>query len=518
SSDGSTTEDPEAPTSVGTTGETGTLDDTGSDTGGEPLPVSTPRQLAPLSGATVSSRTPLLELELDDGTAGVSIELCADRQCETILADFELEGPQGVPPMELPTGRVYWRAFGQTGDEQNETPTPTWELWVPNKASAPNDIWYDVSHDIDGDGFDDFLSPAATKIVVRGSARGLGEPYDLEALPIDAYAPLSAVGDVNGDGFADLGVPGAHDRAVAIVYGGADGPNPENATILSEDEAFLFGTSVVSVGDVNRDGYGDIAVGTTDVGIADDAFVWIFPGGPDGVSTTPLNRLHESMPDCDPSCGSFTFGQYPVGCDVNGDRRTDIIADGRYGFYVFEASATGIGTLPSILPHFYGRAPSCGDVDGDGFGDLIVGRSSNQGEHNDEIWIYFGSPQGLSVDNSSVVHTLPAPTGPVPAIVAMLGDVDGDGFDDIGTTVFETFDEYAFVIPGAPGGPVQSVSLELSRAGNFLGHGDLNADGLRDFSVGGGLPSCAQRIFAGTSEPPFPLIGGWSGLTGPCEP
>ncbi len=499
------------------TGATSALDDTSSDTG-EPQPVSTPRPIAPLSGATVTSRTPLLELELDDGTEGAYVEICADRGCETILADFEFDGPEGASPMELPAGRIYWRAFGRSDAEQSDAPTPSWELWVPDKASAPVDSWYGTSHDVDGDGFDDFLSPGAPLAIARGNAGGLGELYDLEGLPIDAYAPLRAVGDVNGDGFADIGVPGTYDDAVAILYGGPDGPSPEGATILSDDDTFLFGTSVVGVGDIDRDGYGDVAVGTMDVGIADDAFVWIFPGGPTGVSTTALVRLHESMPKCNPGCGSFGFGRFPIGCDINGDRRTDIIADGRSGMYVFEASANGIASIPSIIPHHYERALGCGDVNADGYGDIVVGRSTNVSEHNDEVWIYFGGPGGLSVEDTAVVHTLPAPTSEIPAIVAVLGDVDGDGIDDIGATVLESLDEFAFVIPGAAGGPMSPIPLGLSGAGIVLEHGDLNGDGRRDFSVDGGPLQCSHRIFGGASEPPFSPLGGWSSSSGPCRP
>ena len=146
---------------------------------------------------------------------------------------------------------------------------------------------------------------------------------------------VSTAGDVNGDGYADL-VVGAYQvrggigRAYVFLggAGGLLGGLPSGSatmasTILTGPSANdMFGLSVATAGDVNKDGYADIVIGAPRYSpYTGRAFV--YQGGPGGVVTAPLTTLNGPA-------GSWYFG-YSVATagDVNGDGYADVLVGAR---------------------------------------------------------------------------------------------------------------------------------------------------------------------------------------------
>jgi hypothetical protein len=141
--------------------------------------------------------------------------------------------------------------------------------------------------DLDGDGFDDLVAGAPGAgdggiNVLYGSANGesgAGDQLWKQDTPgiagigrrTDRFGSAVAVGDLNGDGFADVavGVPGSGPGAVNVLYGGATGLTAAGNQIWKQNSPGVLGVahvgdafgSAVSIADYNGDGIGDLAVG-----------------------------------------------------------------------------------------------------------------------------------------------------------------------------------------------------------------------------------------------------------------
>ncbi len=202
-----------------------------------------------------------------------------------------------------------------------------------------------------------------------------------------------------------------------------------------------FGQSVANAGDVNRDGYDDVIVGaySSDGGGTDAGRAYVYFGGPvmDNDADVTLTGV---------AAGDY-FGQSVSGAgDVNGDGYADVVVGAPYNdaggsnagrAYVFfggpamdaapEVTMTG-AAASDLFGYSVGGA---GDVNGDGFADVVVGAlyndagSSNAGR----AYVFFG---GAAMNNGADVTLTGAAAGDLFGVsVAGAGDVNGDGYDDV---------------------------------------------------------------------------------------
>src|SRR5262249_26336144 len=144
----------------------------------------------------------------------------------------------------------------------------TWEVFV-GALSAPVDTWWGSVPDFDGDGIADAVtgSPGTgdaggAVAVYEGSPKQLASVTPLAPPAGEASAPdfgrfLASAGDIDGDGFPEVLVTTYKD--VWVVRGGAAGLSTQPTLVVpSSPTQDVY--SAAGVGDVDGDGYGDVAV------------------------------------------------------------------------------------------------------------------------------------------------------------------------------------------------------------------------------------------------------------------
>jgi hypothetical protein len=335
---------------------------------------------------------------------------------------------------------------------------------------------------------------------------------------------VASAGDVNGDGFSDVIVGvrlfdnGETDEGRAYVYHGSAAGlgTTANWTAESNQASAYFGWSVASAGDVNGDGFSDVIVGAIfyDGGQADEGRAFLYHGSASGLSTTP-NWTAESNQN-------FAWLGWSVASagDVNGDGFSDIII-GSYYFdngqldegaaFVWHGSSSGVNSDIDGTPanaawfaesnqadsRFGYSVASAGDVNGDGFSDIIVGADFfDNGEGNEgRAFVYHGSAAGLSTTPNWTAEGN-QPSALFGYSVASAGDVNGDGFSDVivGAYLFENGESDeggAFVYHGSAAGLSTTANWtgESNQVIAYLGYtvasaGDVNGDGFSDVIVG----------------------------------
>lgn len=424
--------------------------------------------------------------------------------------------------------------------------------------------------DINGDGYDDLIVgarygddggiSAGEAYVVFGTADGIGtvDGSGRKVLDVTTLSPttgfiiqgdeagdqlgsaVSGAGDVNGDGYDDLIVgvrfgddAGTNTGEAYIVFGGASGLGTDDGTgravidltTLSATQGFIvdgdldgdfLGWAVSDAGDVNGDGFADVVIGAR-AGVFDgipagEAYV-IF-GTASGFGTADgAGRQVIDTTSLNPAQGFIIVG------DQNGDQ---------------------LGSSVS----------SAGDINGDGFDDVIIGapRGDDAGDLAGEAYVIFGTSLGFGTGDGAgrqVIDTasLSAAQGFVIQgsraqtlsgySVSAAGDVNGDGYDDliVGALYDRATVSYAgasYVVYGGAGGfgtdvggrQVLDLATLPSSQGFVIGAnamydrfgfsvsaaGDVNGDGIDDLIIGasfnddGGTAAGSAYVVFGSTE------------------
>ena len=470
--------------------------------------------------------------------------------------------------------------------------------------------------DSNGDGIADVIvgapfntgagNQAGAAYVVFGTASELADPVDLADVAAGtggfkiqaetardwAGRSVSAAGDVNGDGIDDLivGAPfnddGSGPGAAYVVFGkdvDTEGgfATPVNLADVAagtggfkiEGEGALdeAGWSVSSLGDINDDGFADLIVGAPRNGsdYAGAAYV-VFGKDVDteGGLATPVN-----LADVAAGTGGFKIlGEAAIdragwsvssAGDVNDDGFTDLIvgaslnngggrnAGAAYVVFGTASAPAGPVSLADIAAGTGGfkiqgentdgetgwSVSSAGDVNGDGFDDVIVGALRNGIDYAGAAYVVFGKASGFA--NPVDLDTVAAGIGGFKIqaentgnyagwSVSSAGDVNGDGLDDVivgapgnnnsagaayvvfGKNVdvvggFATPVELADVAAGSGGFKIQGENAGESAGYSVSSAGDVDGDGFADLIVGApgtsGLTGAAYVVYGFATGP-----------------
>lgn len=288
--------------------------------------------------------------------------------------------------------------------------------------------------DLDSDGHADVVVAAPTRdgtVAAQGGAYWFkGSPAGLQtAAPVLLTSPeaeaslfglsLDLVDDLNGDGTMDLlvGAPSREGllRRAYVFLGRAAGPLPTPDLRLANPDPpleDLFGAVVAGLGDLDDDGYGDVAIGwtTTTAGMPGRQ-VYVYGGAAAGLIPTPTTILADPLG----SAGVEFAGCIALVGDVNGDGRPGFVvaAASRRSAYLYEA-ADGPGG-PRLVASFtgaeeFGAAVStAGDVNGDGFADFVVGAPGDTSDvlEGGSATVFYGTSDPSLFRSSTVVIDQP---------------------------------------------------------------------------------------------------------------
>jgi hypothetical protein len=402
--------------------------------------------------------------------------------------------------------------------------------------------------DVNGDGYDDvavgayeddeggdyagavylFHGPMSGSInLSRADAKLVGE-----AAHDHAGWSVAGAGDVNRDGYADL-IVGAYGADGAGISSGAAylvlGPI-EGIVDLADADAILVGSdpydyagiSVAGIGDANGDGYADVAVGAYGKDTTEDGVgaVYIFHG--------PLlgQRSVDSANGVVQGTGTDDWLGFAVASagDVDGDGLGDLLI-GAPGVsspdieagggtdagaaYLFLGPVTGLRTSAGADGTFVGARANdragasvgAGDLDGDGYADLVVGGwgADDAYEDSGSVWVFYGPVSGTHPLGEADAIVTGEQFGDNAGIsVAVVGDTNSDGRDDL--LVGAVNDDSggpesgaAWLLYGPLEGSVPLAQADVKmvgevwndRAGGAVAAaGDMDGDGFGDIIVG----------------------------------
>ena len=430
--------------------------------------------------------------------------------------------------------------------------------------------------DFDGDGADDLAtgmpyddgpteSPVADSgsVVVRAGVRGSGLTTNLSSVylrPLDVVEPGDRFGfslaacDLNGDDYDDLavGVPfegylgGETAGIVQVHYGSSAGLPVTGDTFFAQSTPGVpedtegqdwFGFSL-ACGDFDGDTFDDLAVGAPQEdwwfpsGYAGKGWVVVVPGSPSGLAfggSWAVSQDSEGMPD--QAEGVDDFGWALAADDFDGDGYDDLVIgvvgedDQRGAIHLLFGGPSGLRTDGSLfldetaaggnseVPDQFGEELASGDIDGDGFADLVLGMPNERAGGADfagQVMVLFGAVGGFDLTRTQAMTEeflfgagTSEPLDYFGGAVAV-ADIDADGHDDVvaghyGEALSGPNDGAATVVMGSPDG------LDLARARTFtslvggvgggpgqagerfswsLAAGDFDGDGHGDVAIG----------------------------------
>ena len=325
--------------------------------------------------------------------------------------------------------------------------------------------------DVNGDGYDDFLvgsyfydHPEVNEGIVQLFLGGPAGPSPTAACTLEVNQAgarfgdkLSSAGDVNGDGYDDV-ILGAGeydhpevDEGMAFLFLGSPGgliTTPAWTAEMNQPGA-QFGASVAGAGDVDGDGFDDVFIGSLfyDHGETDEGAAFVYLGSDTGLADTPV--------------------------------------------WMGESNSTG-----AIYSY---HATGAGDLNGDGYDEIVVGARRYSGDgvtREGRAYVYYGSPSGPA-PSAGWVQDGNQSNAEFGSSVNAAGDIDHDGFDDLIVSAFRwngangTDVGKAFLYRGGPSGiPTTPAWTREGEQANMLFSyhcapaGDVNRDGFGDLVVG----------------------------------
>jgi len=306
------------------------------------------------------------------------------------------------------------RAYLYWGSDRNSMDANPDKIFVGEQEKGSEfGSGYPAVYDIDNDGYDDIILGAVRSgdntgraYLYYGNTKELMDAsHDLIFTgeePGNYFGYTISCGDVDDDGYGDIVIGGydRHDRAY-LYYGGGKSDMDAKADVIFEvksEGANAFGQGIVCI-DQNRDGYDDVVIGARGYNNKQGR-AYLFHGN--------SKRSLDANPDIilDGEVEHSNYGARMICGDIDGDRVNDLVigANGsgqRIGrVYVYWGKEL-VDPDPKPGRIFTGEHPNdgfgfglaCGDVNNDGFDDLVIGAYvSKAGKKQGRAYLYYGGP------------------------------------------------------------------------------------------------------------------------------
>ncbi|MEV0091511.1 FG-GAP repeat protein [Streptomyces sp. NPDC050738] len=348
---------------------------------------------------------------------------------------------------------------------------------IPGDPETGVGFGYALSHgDLDGDGYADLVisnrGGGEDSVIVWGSANGLSG-----GTAVPHYGSLSQTGDFNGDGRTDLALfdtihIGMDDPSGtrAVVWNGPISRAGKPASTTATDAASATEITTAVSGDVNHDGYADLAIGAYSGEGSDNTY--LVYGSASGLSA---HASDERPPGAN---GTAALG------DVNGDGYDDFVAgDTNNNVVVAYGAASGLSSRTSTINQNtagvpgasegedgFGESVAVGDVTGDGIDDVAVGapgEAIGTIEGTGAVTVLKGSKGGLtgtgsqsfSQDTAGVPGA--AEKGDAFGSAVHLVDINGNGYADLAAsaTYEDAKNGAVWLLRGRPEGLTTDAAL-----------------------------------------------------------
>lgn len=364
---------------------------------------------------------------------------------------------------------------------------------------------------------------SGTAGISSGNASSAGRMISGQS-PSDQFGYAVTVGDFNGDGYADIaaGAPGATGSKGKVHIFLSSGPSGIGAnSAASSDSTILGGSSndrlgtALTVGDVNGDGYADLIIGAYNYpSSTGNGIVYIFHSSSSGISASAVSSASASIPG---TSNFDNFGMYISAGDVNGDGFCDLgvgasgypggslygaayvfLSAGSSGITVSSAASANTLIAGGASGDLAGVSIALGDINGDGYADLSVGAagySTNKGR----IYLFYSSgSSGITAGNFTGASSTVTGAGNSDrfGFISVTADLDLDGYSELlvgakgysggvnnGAAYIFTSSGSGISASSAGSGKIIPGSSASDQLGYFIYTGDFNGDGYRDMAV-----------------------------------
>lgn len=332
-----------------------------------------------------------------------------------------------------------------------------------------------VIGDLDGDGKADvattdygYGNPGGVRVLLNN---GDGTLAAAVTYPTGAQSPSMAMGDLNGDGKADLAVVNA--SGVGVLLNQGDGIfAPAVSYFAPGDQPYA-----VAIGDLNGDAKNDLALAFRSNGSSETGQIFVFFNNGDGTFADFIN--------VDVGAAFVDVVSVAIG-DLNGDGKPDLIfADaGSQTGDVTVLPGRGHGAFaPAVSHSLNGATPvamALGDLNGDGENDVAVA------DQNSSVTVFLNKGDGTLTRASY-------PVGGLPQSVAM-GDLNGDGRAEL---AFASYSGGIVSVLLNNGNGTFAAALNYAAGSQpaSIALGDLNSDGKIDLVAGNDLGRDVTVVF-----------------------